>query len=130
MIKGVICFGLAVEASHEFEMTKGEHPKKIELFSEDMKSILHNCILAIVIVTTICCGSFMGLVRKCLLGDAKEEADAKAKELREIEEVAKKEYEQNHEQWDNFFGLEETTVKSEGADVDDKDAGAPEPALV
>jgi len=71
----------------------------------------------------------MGLVRKCLLGDAKEEADAKAKELREIEAVAKKEYEEHSEEWKDFFGIDKSVINSEERKTADAVAVADAPRL-
>jgi len=78
LIKGVICYALALEFAEE----KGTVINKqtgteinVHLFGPNMHSILHNCVLAIVITTTILCGSFMSLIRRCLLGDAKEQAE-------------------------------------------------------
>lgn len=88
LIKGVICYALALEFALENATVVNEltgNTYHVNLFSKNMKSILHNCILGIVILTTIFCGSFMSLIRRCLLGDAKEKAEkAEAEKIAEI----------------------------------------------
>jgi len=78
--KGAICYGLALEVAET-------SPSGV--YSHEMKSILHNCVLAVVILTTVFFGSFMSRVRSCLLGPAKEE-----KEL--IEKAIEKDLLENH----------------------------------
>ena len=75
-LKGAICFGLMIEMSEygvwcDYDPAKAYaagttyYPADISCTRE---SVIHNSVLTICVLTTIIFGTFMGPVRKCLLG--------------------------------------------------------------
>jgi hypothetical protein len=84
-LKGAICYGLLAEMS-DFgvwcpydpkETIEGQgYPKYYPLSNDcEEKKVIHNSILAVVILTTVIFGTFLGPVRKCLLGAHGERKD-------------------------------------------------------
>jgi hypothetical protein len=66
LVRGPVCYGLSLLVSHEgiWKHTKGENQAEM---TEMMESVVHNTVICNVILTTVIYGSFMSLVRDCLI---------------------------------------------------------------
>jgi len=61
-----------------------------------MASLMHNSMLCVVVVQIIFFGSWMSLIRGCLLGKAKEEKEA-------IDKAVEHELKVNEDTWGEYF---------------------------